>query len=125
MTAAPLTARANRTLAARAAAHAATDALAEIYGALRAADGMPTWEQVDAFERAANALAVIAYRAIEDAEQEQEPMTATAERIAARVLAEHDEEHRAAHRFGSPVAATSAAREIATAAALAGMEAAQ
>lgn len=66
----PQTRRANRTLAARAAVDLAGDALTEIYDALRAADGMPTWEQVDAFERAANALAATAYRAIEDEEQE-------------------------------------------------------
>lgn len=69
MTATPDTARANRTLAARDAAHAASDALTAIHDALRAADGMPTWEQVDTFERAANALAVTAYRAIEEQEQ--------------------------------------------------------
>ncbi len=51
-----LTARANRTLAARAAADLAGDTLTTIYDALRPADGMPTREQLEAFANAAHAL---------------------------------------------------------------------
>lgn len=64
-------ARANRTLAARAAVDLAGDTLTEIYDALRAADGMPTRAQIDAFEEAALDLWKIAAEAIARNEQEQ------------------------------------------------------
>lgn len=67
----PQTRRANRTLAARAAADLAGDTLTEIYDALRAADGMPTRAQIDAFEEAAVKAWRVCAEAIALNEQEQ------------------------------------------------------
>lgn len=67
----PQTRRANRTLAARAAADLAGDTLTEIYDALRAADGMPTPEQVQEFIDAASELYAVTTHAIADNRQEQ------------------------------------------------------
>ena len=64
------TARANRTLAARDCAHDAQAALSAIADALRAADGMPTDDQVTEFERAAADLRNTLLHAIANNRQE-------------------------------------------------------
>lgn len=68
-----ITARANRTLAARDVVDAAGDALTEIYDALRSADGMPTRAQLIAFSRAAGDVwDVICDAQYENAEEDRE-----------------------------------------------------